>query len=297
MTVYSYAQLEGLWIQAGGPKQQAPLMAAIAEAESGGNSDAENPSGATGLWQILGNPFPGNAYDPATNAKMAVAKYHSQGLGAWSTYTNGAYKAYLSGKTTPDMNIPGSPTATAAGASAAASADCLVGGTHVGLLFGAGPTLPCLFTKSNARAFLGAWLMTASGLVALAGTAVLGVAVGLKMAAPAGKSAEMVGGALMLVPGAEGAGAAIMAGGKAAQNPARAGRQKAAQGAADDTALRRQVGEPRENPDLEVHGGAVRESGEQRSARQRREQGAGRARARRLAGSTGTPATREETGF
>jgi hypothetical protein len=33
MTVYSYAQLEQLWINAGGPKAQAPMAAAIAEAE------------------------------------------------------------------------------------------------------------------------------------------------------------------------------------------------------------------------------------------------------------------------
>jgi Transglycosylase SLT domain len=101
MTQYTYAQLEGLWIQANGPKSLAPLMAAIAEAESSGNSQAQNPSGATGLWQILGNPFPGNAMDPLTNARMAVAKWRSQGLGAWTTYTSGAYKQFLHGSVPP----------------------------------------------------------------------------------------------------------------------------------------------------------------------------------------------------
>lgn len=52
MTRYTYAQLEEIWIQGGGAKGMAPLMAAIAEVESGGNPDAENASGATGLWQI-----------------------------------------------------------------------------------------------------------------------------------------------------------------------------------------------------------------------------------------------------
>jgi Transglycosylase SLT domain len=52
MTRYTYAQLEEIWIQGGGSKGMAPLMAAIAEVESGGNPDAENASGATGLWQI-----------------------------------------------------------------------------------------------------------------------------------------------------------------------------------------------------------------------------------------------------
>lgn len=87
---FSYGELEGLWIAAGGPRRLAPTMAAIAEAESGGDSGAHNPSGATGLWQILGNPFPGNAYDPMTNARMAVAKWKTQGLGAWATWPSPA---------------------------------------------------------------------------------------------------------------------------------------------------------------------------------------------------------------
>ena len=107
MTDYSYAQLEGLWINAGGPRDLAPTAAAIAEAESGGNSDARNPSGASGLWQILGNPFPGNAFDPATNARMAVAKWKDapgggQNFSPWVTFTDGSYRAYLSGVVLPD---------------------------------------------------------------------------------------------------------------------------------------------------------------------------------------------------
>ncbi len=47
MTHYDYAQLEGLWEDAGGSKALAPIMAAIAMAESGGDSGARNPSGAT----------------------------------------------------------------------------------------------------------------------------------------------------------------------------------------------------------------------------------------------------------
>src|SRR5262249_46710665 len=101
MAQFTYGQLESLWIQAGGSKALAPLMAAIAMAESGGNSDARNPSGASGLWQILGNPFPGNAFDPQVNAKMAVAKEKEQGLSAWVTYTSGAYKQFLRGNVPP----------------------------------------------------------------------------------------------------------------------------------------------------------------------------------------------------
>jgi cell wall-associated NlpC family hydrolase len=106
---YSYSQLERLWISAGGAKSLAPIMAAIAMAESGGNPNAENPSGATGLWQILGAVHPADASrltDPSVNAKEAVAKYHTQGLKAWTTYTSGAYKKFLQG------NVPAKPPVT-----------------------------------------------------------------------------------------------------------------------------------------------------------------------------------------
>ena len=86
-------QLSSLWIQAGGPRGIAHLMAAIAMAESGGRANIVNSIGASGLWQIYGLPFPGNPLDPLTNARMAVSKYRSQGLGAWSAYTNGKLPA------------------------------------------------------------------------------------------------------------------------------------------------------------------------------------------------------------
>lgn len=107
----SYGQLEELWIQAGGPRAVAPLMAAIAMAESGGNRLANNytDNGGTqtswGLWQISNgtHQWPGGA-DPnnaMANAKYAVAKYRTQGLGAWGTYTSGAYRQYYRGSVPP----------------------------------------------------------------------------------------------------------------------------------------------------------------------------------------------------
>lgn len=113
MATYDYAQLEQLWTGAGGPRALAPLMAAIALAESSGRSDARNPSGASGLWQILGDPFPGDPFDPQTNARMAVAKYREQGLGAWETYTNGDYKKFLRGSVPPGTS-GGPPAKTTA---------------------------------------------------------------------------------------------------------------------------------------------------------------------------------------
>jgi Lysozyme like domain len=177
---YSYAQLEALWIQAGGSKALAPLMAAIAEAESSGNPTAENPSGATGLWQILGAVNPAdqpNLTDPTVNAKEAVLKYRSQGLGAWVTYTSGAYEAFLSNSTPPDYSgVPagstaGTVSATTDAADAAAAAGgtpCLVTMPSVGPIGGG-----CIFTKSEARAMIGGLVLTAGALIMLPGLIIL----------------------------------------------------------------------------------------------------------------------------
>jgi hypothetical protein len=93
------SQLASLWMQAGGARNLSHLMAAIAMAESGGRSDARGPmtpfGQAKGLWQILGLPFPGNPFDPLTNARMARAKYLTQGLRAWEAYTNGSYRRFM----------------------------------------------------------------------------------------------------------------------------------------------------------------------------------------------------------
>jgi len=213
-------------------------MAAIAEAESGGCSAAFNPSGATGLWQILGNPFPGDAYDPATNAKMAVAKYQSQGLTAWETYTNGAYKAYLNPGTSPVLNVPGPVGGPQPGAGAG-SPDCLFppsGGFNIPTPIGYTQTinLPCLFTKSNARAFLGAGFLAGGFLLlALPGAAILAAAAGSRALGAAGPVLTKTGAVVALVPGAEGAGAAIAGAGKASSSSAEATKHRRAARRAD----------------------------------------------------------------
>lgn len=109
---YSYQDLQGLWTSAGGPAAVAPLMAAIALAESAGDPAARNSSsGACGLWQI--HPAQAGCDDPQQNARMAVAKYQSQGLGAWEAYTNGSYQQFLGASTTG--KVPGSGSSTRAG--------------------------------------------------------------------------------------------------------------------------------------------------------------------------------------
>jgi hypothetical protein len=109
MADYTYGQLETLWTNAGGSKALAPLMAAIALAESSGNPGALNTTdnGGTqtsvGLWQVSNgtHSYPAAWTTPAGNAAEAVAKYQSQGLGAWGTYTSGAYQQYYQGGTPP----------------------------------------------------------------------------------------------------------------------------------------------------------------------------------------------------
>ena len=108
---YSYGQLESLWVKAGGSRALAPLMAAIAMAESAGNPAANNYDDnggrqtSWGLWQVSDGThnWPGQQDPnvPINNARYAVAKYQAQGLGAWGTYDSGAYKQYYQGSTPP----------------------------------------------------------------------------------------------------------------------------------------------------------------------------------------------------
>jgi len=102
--------LEGLWTGAGGPGAgTAHVASAIAEAESGGNPRAFNPSGASGLWQILGQVVAGNIFDPHVNALNAVSKYRSAGgFSPWVTFETGAYKKFMDsgGWLAPGWNPP-----------------------------------------------------------------------------------------------------------------------------------------------------------------------------------------------
>jgi hypothetical protein len=120
VTVYNQGQLEGLWDAAGGDATAAEVAAAIAQAESSGDSAAINntaypdqpgytepaegepPAFAVGLWQIniLAHPEYTEAemLDPDQNAAAAVAiSDDGTDFSPWVTYTNGAYQQYLTG--------------------------------------------------------------------------------------------------------------------------------------------------------------------------------------------------------
>ena len=78
----SYAQVGMLWLCAGGPAWAEQAAENVSECESGhwtNGPHAYNPSGASGLWQILGQVVPGWIFDAHVNALNAVAKFKASG--------------------------------------------------------------------------------------------------------------------------------------------------------------------------------------------------------------------------
>lgn len=183
---FTYAQLQGLWIAAGGPRAVAPVAGAIALAESSGCSTVQNPADnngtqtSWGLWQISNgthNPPAANIYDPAVNAQQAVAKYQGAGntFAPWGTYTSGAYKAYVNGSTTPDIPV----SAAAAGTGDATCAVSWPVFVPAGKLPVIGTTITpqvggsCMIHKATIRHMTGGVLLAAGGFVALPGLLIL----------------------------------------------------------------------------------------------------------------------------
>jgi Lysozyme like domain len=223
MADLSYAQLKAVWLDAAaGTKYDtntwASLMAAIAEAESGGNPLATNPTDndgtqtSWGLWQIsLGNheaPSPDWA-DPAENARLAIGKLNGQGLTAWGTYDSGAYERFLSDKTAADTSGltsgPDAVTTAAATATANTQSDCLWPPSgRIGLPLGQSFTVPCLLSMSEARAMIGAALLGTGLLIAAAGLSLIVVFAGIdaftRLANSAGSKAGAVGALVSKLP-------------------------------------------------------------------------------------------------
>jgi Lysozyme like domain len=141
----SHSDLMLLWEVHGGTTQSADVAAAIAEAESGGCQYAKHGptddrpvkectytfstgENSYGLWQINRQAHPqygaASLYTTGGNAAAAVAIANGgASFSAWSTYTNGAYKRFLTG-TVSTVPQQGGTFATPAGAVAA--------GTHRG---------------------------------------------------------------------------------------------------------------------------------------------------------------------
>lgn len=97
----SVAQMRDLALQTGFSPQDAPTIAAIAMAESGGNPNARGAAGEYGITQIL----PGStgahvqaaeAYgNPLRAMQLAHEIFQSEGWRAWSVYKSGAYQSYM----------------------------------------------------------------------------------------------------------------------------------------------------------------------------------------------------------
>ena len=175
----TYAELEAAWIHGGGSPALAPMAAAIAEAESGGQSNVVNTcdNGGTqssyGLWQVSTGTHaaPSSTWsNPVENARLAVGKYNGSlqasgnGWLPWGTYQSGAYRAFLSNSTPPATSIPGGTSGLSTATLAASSAsNCLVR-----LPFGV-----CLLTKSQGKGILGGLVLTAGSGVTLVGLILL----------------------------------------------------------------------------------------------------------------------------
>lgn len=103
MSILTPSQIAGYVLNAGFTGENAIKATAIALAESSGNTSAYNPNdpagGSFGLFQInganLGNLSPSDLNDPAINSDKAYSLFSQQGFEPWSTYTSGAYQAYL----------------------------------------------------------------------------------------------------------------------------------------------------------------------------------------------------------
>jgi Lysozyme like domain len=230
MATLTYAQLEGLWITNGGNKAVAPLAAAIAMAESSGRTDvtSANPDGGVnvGLWQLdtkgkgAGHTV-ADLQNPATNAAVAVqGSNDGTDWSAWETFATGAYKRFMSAGTTPDLAVPGGGQAAVSAAqnqAASAGPDCAfsIGGQHIGILFGHGPTLPsaCLVSKTEVRAILGGLIMVAGGLVMMPGLVIV-MAYGFKATGAAATAAKV---APYLGPYGKAVGVAAKGAGRGAQ--------------------------------------------------------------------------------
>jgi len=124
VAVLTHSQLESLWVLSGGSQATADTAAAIAQAESGGRTDAilntaypklpgyrppspgALPEYSVGLWQIneLAHPSYTTAslLTPTGNAAAATAiSRFGASFTAWSTYQNESYRQYLTSGGTP----------------------------------------------------------------------------------------------------------------------------------------------------------------------------------------------------
>lgn len=111
---YGFAELMGLWVEAGGAREHAAMAAQVASYESGGRPAAHahtTREDSRGLWQIniKSNAHPeyasANLYDPMVNAKAAIAI--SRNGTQWSQWSTAAQaRARLATRTAAEKTAP-----------------------------------------------------------------------------------------------------------------------------------------------------------------------------------------------
>lgn len=221
MTILTQGQIQALAVTAGLPDPS--LMAAIAMAESSGDTAVVNSIGCVGLWQInqpvhvKDHPNWTVAYlkNPLNNALAAKTTLAAQGLGAWEAYTNGAYLKYYNKQAAASPDAPqgiGSDITGIYGKAADSVGNLLGDAANAtglgGISDAASGAVSAAETVTNYLGALGQWISKASNWVRVGyviGGAIL-VAVGLYATAgeetmnfgkkvadsPAGKAAMML---------------------------------------------------------------------------------------------------------
>lgn len=212
-----------------------PVVSSQISLESGGDPAALSPTGAQGVAQFepgtwsglgcAGSPY--NVNDGmrcyAKYMYQLVQQFHGNVRDALAAYNAGpgnlsagyGYADQIlsaAGQSSGLQAGQGSPSSagvtSAQQQQEAAGANCAwsIGGQHIGILFGHGPSLPtaCLITKTEIRAFMGGLIMVAGGLVMLPGIILL-AAYGLKATGVAQKATQAAG----MIPGYGGAARAV----------------------------------------------------------------------------------------
>ncbi len=195
----SYAQIEKLWTDNGGSKAMAPVMAAIAIAESGGNPTSLNNNPNTGdysvgLWQIN---YYGNLLSSRTAAygtpQALQGNANAQAKAAISLSNNGTNLApwrsdpvagaVLAGKPIPSQYTNGQTIGAALAALPGSGATACTPVIEFPGVAGIGKVT--LLDSCQAQEVLGAVLMMAGGFLFVTGLLVILADVGLRKSAPA----------------------------------------------------------------------------------------------------------------
>lgn len=128
MSNYTFAEIEALWRQAGGSAIYAPMAAAVALAESGGNPNAvnKNKNGSTdrGLWQINSIHGSQSTFNAVNNARAAIAiSNNGTTWRAWATAWSDSFGSTYLGAGAPALDRLPAGASTGTAPSGTASAD------------------------------------------------------------------------------------------------------------------------------------------------------------------------------